>query len=64
MMTKKHFELIASTLRHLAPPRELPSSPRAYEQWRATVESFADMCAASNPRFNRTRFLAACGVEG
>ncbi len=28
------------------------------------AERIADVCATSNPNFDRARFLAACGVAG
>lgn len=30
-------------------------------QWVNTVQEVADMLAADNPRFDRNRFIAACG---
>ena len=48
----RHFSFIAAVI------REIPVS-----QGRADVaERFAEACRGSNPRFDRRRFMAACGV--
>jgi hypothetical protein len=41
------------------------SRATAAEQWRLdeTARAFADELAVMNPRFDRARFLSACGVE-
>lgn len=52
-MTRQHFEWIAEIIK-TAPPNMLR------EQW---AEQFASAMLAINPRFNRERFLRACGVE-
>ena len=55
-MTKKDFELIARIL----------ASPYCAEDQiavRAVAYRFADALATTNPRFDRARFLAACGVQ-
>lgn len=71
-MTKKDFELIASALRddaaHLAPDACDDYSQRtdwekgAYDQWNTTALAIARALATTNPRFDRARFLEACGV--
>jgi hypothetical protein len=58
-MTRKDYRLIADALR-TAPLR--PDSPR--EDWSQRTADYltcavADALAADNPRFDRTRFLAA-----
>ncbi len=58
-MTRKHFRTIA---RLLAESRPSPSSP-SFPAWCRRCEEAADMCAATNPRFSRQRFLDACGYE-
>lgn len=63
MMTRKHFELIARTLRNLRPVPGFDGYTAVLRQWEKAVFTFTDMCAASNPRFNRSRFLEACGVD-
>jgi hypothetical protein len=52
-MSRKHFQAIANAIRAIT----------NLEERRRTAELLAAVCAASNPRFNRGRFLNACGVE-
>lgn len=54
-MTRNEFELIARTLKACG----AWTPARAH---RDTCEAFADMCGAQNARFDRARFLKACGV--
>ena len=72
-MTKKDYVLIAATLRgdaaHLAPNAvytdytTMPAwNKGAYDQWHTTVLAVCDALVSTNPRFDRARFLAACGV--
>lgn len=60
-MTVKDFELIARVL------NVYTSNPAVLKQWRdassSIAETFADELALTNPRFDRARFLRACGVE-
>lgn len=74
MMTKRHFEAIATALRddaahinagaEFAPYHTLNKWQQgAYDQWNTTVLALAAVCAAENPRFDRARFLTACGVQ-
>lgn len=65
----RHFAFIAATLLAMRPevdnPAKLdPGEANAawYETWRQQVDHWADACAATNPRFDRARFLRACGV--
>ena len=57
-MSKKHFEALAAEMRHNKPVLV----PNMETQWKADVYSLASVCARFNPRFDRTRFLKACGV--
>jgi len=63
-MTKKDYEAIARAL-----ARQIDAFPSAIENHAAhcaraqTCSNIADHCAADNPRFDRARFLKACGVE-
>lgn len=50
-MTKKHFIMAANNI------AAMPESERA-----AHAEAWIKVCAASNPRFDKARFLAACKV--
>ena len=63
-MTRKHYELIARAIRD--------SRPHAYGEGHERVESaqfdrtaveVAIALSWENPRFDRERFLKACGVE-
>lgn len=65
-MTKKHFEAIAQTLRDefeatlpSADPEFIRGAAYALEE---TAKSLADYFARENPRFDRDRFLTACGL--
>ena len=73
-MTKKDYVLIAAALRgdaaHLAPDAVYKSyvtmpawNKGAYDQWHTTVLAIAAALASDNPRFDRARFLQACGVQ-
>jgi hypothetical protein len=52
-MTKRDFELIAEVISSY--PVEVPK--------RLMAHKFADKLAATNSRFNRQRFLDACGID-
>ena len=52
MMTRQHFQKIAETIKFL----DLPD-----EHKRKVANDLADMCASTNGRFDRQRFLTACG---
>lgn len=54
----RHFAFIAATI--AAMPRHAPSL-RA--QKASVAEAFATACQATNPRFNRERFIAACRLD-
>lgn len=58
----RHFAFIAATLAACEPGGG-DYSEAEHQQWQDTVTAFAGACAASNPRFDRARFLSACGVE-
>ena len=63
-MTKKDFELIANTL--LAARWEGPTPTGRnyidYDTYPPLVNDFADALATTNPRFDRARYLKACGI--
>ena len=58
-MSRRDFNLIAGVL------REQRDRATAAELWRLdeTARAFAVELRATNARFDRNRFLAACGVE-
>lgn len=70
-MTRKHFNAIAASLARTRPdPTVVASTPEAvarymgrYFQWLEDCEHIADACQMENVRFDRARFLEACGVE-
>ena len=68
-MTKKDFELIARCVKteHDKSSRAGWSHESESKAWRLATESIAlnlaDALASGNPRFDRERFLKACGVN-
>lgn len=52
-MTKRHFIRLAEEIANIE-DRELA--------WQV-AKIFARMCREFNPRFNREKFMAACGLE-
>ena len=56
-MRKKDYELIANTLRYTRPVGDV-----LVDHWQYTCLSFADELQSDNPRFDRNKFLKACGV--
>jgi prephenate dehydrogenase len=59
-MEHRHFATIAAILAELKPSQRLSLSATS---WRYVCNLFADRLAGTNPRFDRQRFLKACGVE-
>jgi len=57
-MSRKHFELVARNLR-IANEATVTDSAKALI--RCLADDFARDFAAENPRFDRQRFMAACG---
>ena len=57
-MTRKDYVALACALR-----AALPDSASALEvlQWRADCDAVARVCALDNSRFDRDRFMDACG---
>lgn len=58
-MQRRHFELIAETIAELADGNH----PLHGQDIRMIALRFANKLRATNPNFNRDRFLRACGVE-
>ena len=56
-MTRKDFRLIADALRRTRPI----GFDSAFTQWRYDVIKIADDLQKANVRFDRTKFLEACG---
>jgi hypothetical protein len=62
MMTRKDFEAIAAAMREV---REIPSvwqNDDTLSGVTLTARKLADVCAGSNGRFDKGRFLRACGI--
>jgi hypothetical protein len=62
-MTKKHYEAIASIL---AKYKNAPLYEVDYSDYRTAEHIATDLSkyfATDNPKFNRARFLQACGIE-
>jgi hypothetical protein len=60
-MTRKDFELIADVLRDCREAYlDSGADPHSID---TVAECFAIRLPATNPRFNRERFLTACGLE-
>jgi len=67
--TKHHYEAISNSLRFAEPT--LPSYTEqeeahriAHTIWATTCHQLASTFEADNPKsFNRTKFLAACGIS-
>jgi hypothetical protein len=62
-MQKRHFNALASNLRHVRPDAANDNSATALCGWTQAVNAVADACRQFNPNFDRARFLAACGAE-
>lgn len=61
-MTKKDFEKIAGAVKDARDATDGgPAVSRIFDSLSRTL---ADTCSKTNPRFDRSKFLAACGVAG
>jgi len=65
-MSKQDFIALADSLRAEKPGQNW--SPNKHVQWELDVKAIANVCAASNPRFKRDRWMAyvngECGPNG
>ena len=65
-MSKKHFIALADALREQKPAPHWDANKHV--QWNQDVKAIADVCAASNPQFNRARWMdyvnGLCGPNG
>jgi hypothetical protein len=63
-MQRRHFELIAETIKRARfAPNVSPFQGISEDAHSAIAREFAQSLKATNPQFNTSRFLAACGVE-
>lgn len=62
-MTKKDYELVARVLRDTEAACLRSQWDAVWRDRGRVAEAFADELASTNPRFDRARFLRACGVE-
>jgi hypothetical protein len=60
-MTRKDYELIARVFAGTKPNTDR-CSPE-YVQWQYDVQALASELRQTNSRFDRARFVTACGVE-
>lgn len=74
IMTKKDYQLIAAAINGgtvMFPPDAMGHTAESYEafmagakdQAKAIAETIANRLSWDNPRFDRARFLKACGLE-
>ena len=59
-MTKRHFEQLARIIRTAA--TDADGAP-GRETARLIALKVADLCKGENPRFNKSRFFEACGLN-
>ncbi len=57
-MTKKHYQAIAVILLH-----HKKCIDSGFEPKQTIAHDLADYFTTDNPRFDRSRFLEACGIE-
>lgn len=68
-MQKRHFQALAAGLLEQRPHPIVWGEPEsagfktALAMWRACVDAVADVCKKENGRFDRERFLLACGLS-
>ncbi len=59
-MTKKNFEALARAIFQAKQESLRVPPPPWGDTFRKVINNIADACKASNPRFNRERFIEAC----
>jgi len=64
-MTRKHYEIIAETIRRSVDADVLPDQPHAAKTLDATffVEQLSSELKRENARFDSDRFRDACGLD-
>lgn len=63
-MTRQHFKAIADALNEVRTTVVMTRNPllAKHAALDAAAHNLADACAEFNPRFDRDKFLKACGV--
>lgn len=61
-MTRKDYVALAAALKAAMPSGEL-AFHREFKQWMHDCKHVADALQRDNARFDRERFLTACGIE-
>ncbi len=62
-MTRKDYELIANALADGCPVDGSDDYDARFETWVNTVEYVSGALFLANPRFDRSHFLKACGID-
>lgn len=66
-MTRKDFQAIADCIKATDPRNRVSffalQDDGRLRQWIETVEEFCAMCREQNSRFDKARFLTACGYD-
>jgi len=61
-MTKKHFEAMAAAFVEVRAIQDIQESAEARAALDMLAMTLSRTCAESNPRFDKGRFIRACGV--
>lgn len=62
-MTKQHFIALAAEFKkRLALAAEVPHSAETRAGVESAIAGFCDVAEQFNPRFDRARFMSACGM--
>lgn len=61
-MTRRDYSLLARAMEFVKPAKG--ASKESHKQWVVDVRAICDVLSMNNPRFDRQRFYAACGMEG
>lgn len=62
-MTRRDFQLLAATVQKVRAGYAPNWDPNLFRALDDTSRALADSLARTNPRFDRRRFLEACGVS-
>ncbi len=63
MLTKKYYEMIAAEIRAAMPSGNHARDIGGYLALERLARYLASTFESQNPKFDRARFLAACGVS-